>query len=66
MTWTQRSRQAGGGHRNGKRTNAHRPRAPRKQSLRGWNLGGEFARRGVGKSRVTSYELPVTPKRTTQ
>ena len=25
-----------------------------------------FARRGVGKSRVTSYELPVTPKRTTQ
>ena len=28
MTWTQRSRQAGGGHRTGKHTNAHRPPGP--------------------------------------
>ena len=50
-----------GGYRDGKRTNAHRPRVPRKQSLRGWNLGGGvscFARRGGGK--ITSNQLPVT------
>ena len=46
-------RQTGGGHRNGNRTNAHRPCL--------WERGVScFARRGVGKSRVTSNELPVT------
>ena len=38
--------------RNVNRTNAHRPRAPRKQSLRGWNLGGGWG--------ITSYQLRVT------
>ena len=59
---------AGGGYRDGKRTNAHRPRAPRKQSLRGWNLGGGgivLCTTGGGEItsnqlRVTSYKLPVT------
>ena len=44
------------------RTNAHRPRAPRKQSLRGWNLGGVVyhpkpRRRAKDESRVTSLSL---------
>ena len=63
MTWTPWSSHGvtgrQGSYRNGKHTNAHRPCL--------WGRGVScFARRGVGKSRVTSYELPVTPKRTTQ
>ena len=45
------------------RMNAHRPRAPRKHSLRGWNPGGGVsrpARRGVGLIRA-----PLSVRRST-
>ena len=44
------------------RMNAHRPRAPRKHSLRGWNPGGgcRAPRDGGWGTRVTSNELRVT------
>ena len=39
--------------------NAHRPRAPRKQSLRGWNLGGGCRALHDG-GKITSNQLRVT------
>ena len=55
MTWTQRSSHRVTGWRWSSQRKTHQCPPP--------PAGGAcFARRGVGKSRVTSYELPVTPK----